>query len=295
MNCKIDTDAHFREFVSGVAAQLSAMGLVKLSVSGEINASTVTKPTPSHGTYPYDGFQSKGAQVWRFNDALQTEFPVYLLIEYGGQEVVSPWWYHYGPGIRVTCGTTYSGLAITANATAAQRVYLDGNDNGTSVSCWFSGGTSRFAMALSQNGLFFSVERFKDGNGNDTGRGVALLGASWYAMDGSTFYGADGLWQMAMLPGGNNPPTETKWGAAIPTVEDGTVNTSVVGFTIHPYTPRMEQALLNAVMYFSGDLAGLTSYSIDIAGQMHTYFTLDSFSYLTPHRSGELLVAMRYE
>lgn len=292
LNMVFSSDAAFRAWASGISTQLAALGLVKVAVTGEINLATATRAMPSWSSYPYDGFASSGFQIWRFNDVLQTNFPVYFRVDYGSQLTGSyNAGYQYGCALGITIGSAYAGTAITTRATAMKKVYMASDG---SIPCYFSGSSSRFALACGGS-MTFGIERFKDAGGSDTGRGVHAHAQGWHSWDGSTLYGADSCWQMAMLFAGTNPTPETKWRTLIPTIDDGTVNTDVTAFTAHPMSPRMEQAILNHVVYFVGDLADTTDYPITVSGRPRTYKALGAFDYVTNERPTEVRVAMRWE
>lgn len=284
-NFQNDTDANFRAWATAISNKLSSLGLVKEVVTGEINLATVAKPANSAG------FVSSGFQIWKFNDALQTNFPVFIRIDYGGQQISSPWWTHYGPALGITIGAAHTGAAITTQATAQKVVYMD---NLAAALCHFSGSASRFAVEVGKS-MFFSIERFKDGGGSDTGRGVIALAAGWYVQDGSNFYGLDSRWQMCMTPSGTNPIVETTWRCLLPSVDDGMTLTDATAFTVHPMTPRLEQAALGALVYFDGNLADLTTYDVLIAGKLRTYLAFDEFAFLAGERGALNRLAMRYE
>jgi len=289
LNLGISTDAAFRAWASVISTRLGDMGLVKLVISGEIDMGTVTKPNPSTSNWPYDGFESKGFQIWRLDDALQAAYPVYLKIEYGGQQINTPWWTEYGAALRLTLGRGYSGTDLT-NATASKVVYSYPH---ASTECRFSGSTSRFAALIGN--IFFAFERIKDYAGNDTGIGASIIGDSYHAVDGSTVYGIDYKWQMTLLSSGSNPPTESRWGVLLPTTADGVINTESHGYTVHPFTPRQEHALLNALVFFTGNLVSGTEYDISVSGKSRHYLFVGEHNYITTIRPTEVSLAMRWE
>lgn len=70
-----NNDADFRRLVLEYSALLAAAGLVKTGDTGQIDASTVTRPVAAN--------VRAGYEIWRFNDPLQASAPIYLKVSYG--------------------------------------------------------------------------------------------------------------------------------------------------------------------------------------------------------------------
>lgn len=69
------TDAKFRTWGSAVSAAIVASGLTVTADTGQINWTTVTRPT---------GATTKaGYEIYRFNDTLQSTYPIFIRIDYG--------------------------------------------------------------------------------------------------------------------------------------------------------------------------------------------------------------------
>jgi len=69
------SDATFRAWVSALITALTTVGMVQTADTGQINVSTVTRPTATA--------TSGGYAILRFNDAAQATYPLYLKIEFG--------------------------------------------------------------------------------------------------------------------------------------------------------------------------------------------------------------------
>jgi hypothetical protein len=108
-----------------------------------------------------------GYQVWRMNDALQSTSPVYIKVSWGTSGVLL--FLTVGTGSNGTGTITglwyYSGQITTTQLATVMKSY-------------YSSGVSRFSWALftaSTASMYFSLERTKDANGNDTSEGCILL------------------------------------------------------------------------------------------------------------------------
>ena len=80
--CLHDTDAAFRTWGSAISSALTTIGLTNTSDTGQINWTTVTRPTAN---------TMAGYEIWRFNDTLQSTRPIFIKLEYGtGSNVLYP-------------------------------------------------------------------------------------------------------------------------------------------------------------------------------------------------------------
>lgn len=165
----LPNDADFRTWGQGIAAQLAAMGLVKAADTGQIDWSTVTKPTVI-STFA-------GYEIWRFNDSLQATRPVFIKIEYGVSSAVDR------PGLRFSVATGTNGAGtLTGGVTNLVTVSPSGSkSSGATLPSFCSGSSSRlnlFTNHDASNGSFFMglfVERTKNASGQDTADGVVFF------------------------------------------------------------------------------------------------------------------------
>jgi hypothetical protein len=105
-------DSDFRSWGSGLSAQLAAIGLVKTSDTGQIDWTTVLKPTSSG--------QIRGFEIWRFNDALQATKPVFIRLDYG-----SGLGYHLVPFVGAIPAEVTWNPALDSNYGGASAVGAD--------------------------------------------------------------------------------------------------------------------------------------------------------------------------
>lgn len=158
-------DAEFRTWGSGIAAQILAMGLVQTADTGQINWTTVTRPTAGN---------MAGYEIWRFADSLQSTVPVYLRIEYGRDG-------NQGPKIswQFTIGGSNGAGTLTGKVSSLRNGEANSTKGlGVTLNSYCSGSTGRLVLATnidtaSQSfGFFISVDRTRDASGAATADGV---------------------------------------------------------------------------------------------------------------------------
>lgn len=155
------TNATFRTWGSSIGTALAAIGLVKTSDTGQINWTTVTMPAAS----AYGGYE-----IWRFNDASQTTYPLFFRIDYGTSSTTS-----YGT-IKVTLGKGSSGAGVITSVIQSE-LQSGAHFQTSGGSCYASTSTSGFSLyvAPGTGSIGFTIERSLDSTGSPTGNGVALI------------------------------------------------------------------------------------------------------------------------
>lgn len=259
-----DTTANFRSGGSAFAGQLSAMGLVQTSDTGQINWTTVNRNTTGDGLAGYE--------IWKFNDTLQATVPVFIRVEYRcGSGSTNRWqvWISVGFATDGAGNLTGTQKTTSTRCQSSSDATLYG-----SATCLFSGSTNRIAAAAwpgvagSTISMFFLVERSKDNNGADTGDGVHIFLAC-----GGTGVTHVKSWQYLPFTGG--VPTAEPQATAILTNN----SSSVFGTTIHmgvpiPIAGSMMNPGIGFLVYTTADYARDTTVSQTIYGASHTYYTL---------------------
>lgn len=163
------TDAEFRAWGSTLSGVFSAL-MTKVTQAGEINWSTVLKPT--------GGNTAMGFEVYRFTDALHATYPVYLKFEYASGGSASY------PGLYLTVGKTVDGSGGLGSVLfpRTQIVYWN-NPIATSTTSYASSGPDGSAICLAlapaaadsySKSSLLVVERSRDGAGNATGAGLVV-------------------------------------------------------------------------------------------------------------------------
>ncbi len=162
------TDAEFRTWGSKIKAAITACGMTQTADTGQINWTTVTKPTTSNA--------AAGYEIWAFSDTLQATAPIYIKIEYGS--TTTPF---QTPQIWVTVGTGTNG-AGTLTGTTSTRTALSptSGTSGQTKSILGSGSTNRIWLAggvdftVTSQSWFFFVERTRDSSGAVTADGFVI-------------------------------------------------------------------------------------------------------------------------
>lgn len=161
-------DADFRAWGSELSAKFAAAGLVKHTDTGQINWSTVTRPTAN---------TAGGFEIWRFDDPLQATAPIYLKLEYGtGINATYPQiWLTVGTG---TNGSgTLNGTVSDRNPVAFSNAVTAGNyPSYLGVAPGFVGLLLKAGASGASTGFaFFAVSRTHDTAGAATGNGFFVL------------------------------------------------------------------------------------------------------------------------
>jgi hypothetical protein len=158
------TDAAFRAWGSGISQCFDDFSLFKTADTGQIDWTTVTKPAAINTV--------QGYEIRRFSDSLQSTAPILFKIEYGAPSGIA----NFPPGIRLTLGVGSNG-AGGINQQASSVYLLNARLPATvGHTCVFSGAPNRVAGAMFTNlndaAFFFSIERTKNAQGNDTAEGI---------------------------------------------------------------------------------------------------------------------------
>jgi hypothetical protein len=284
----ITSDATFRTLGSSISNAIAAVNIVKTSDTGQVNWTTVTKPASANVVAGYE--------IWKFNDALQATYPVYIKIEYGtGGNDAS----FYGLWITVGTGTDGAGN-LTGNKSNRHYLYGNGNESATRAS-YFSGDTNRLAFCLWPNLMsgqwcVFGIERTHDSAGADTNAGVHILLSSAVSNLGCSQYlplGATSPYLPGEVTGG--------WYCSAPLSGGGSFGGNVYTYPIKTYNMVESLPIFNFIHYAGSDLTTGTTVAV-------TGYDSASRNYLAPGLVNSTLgwfafsgcslstsVAMRYE
>lgn len=163
------TDAEFRAWGKGISDKLAAAGLIQTADTGQIDWTTVLKPTLT-GT-------AQGYEIWRFDDGLQATAPVFFKIEYGSSPTAVN-----NVGIWITFGTGSNGSGTITGNPSARIVITTTGASANLQTCYWCGGDNRFVAALFCAGtgagtdkqVLLSFERSVDAAGVPTGDAVLI-------------------------------------------------------------------------------------------------------------------------
>lgn len=193
--CRQSTDDEFRAWGSAISTGLAELGLVQTADTGQINWTTVARPTTTN--------QSMGYEIWRFNDALQTTTPVFFKLEYGSGSSTTL------PGIWLTVGQASNGSGtVTVNAGSVQRRQSHvAATTANAVTSYFSGNEGRVMVVMwagntSSNCRYFAIERANDTSGNSTSSYFTAL--MYRSQLTQPRVGESPGWESAELAAGNN-------------------------------------------------------------------------------------------
>jgi hypothetical protein len=164
-------DAHLREWAQFIEDTF-------VSTGGWVVTADTGQTLPSALVHPTVQTTKVGYRIYRMNDALQLNYPVFLRMDYGSGGGPPP----MPPGLWVTIGTGSDGSGgITGTLLSNQSFFLGVNSYsatpvGNSYGSAFHGRCC-FALFVTTNNLypfFFGIERSRDSDGNETGDGLLL-------------------------------------------------------------------------------------------------------------------------
>jgi hypothetical protein len=190
----IADDASFRSLGKAISDALTAVGMVQTSDTGQINWTTITKPTTSSTIAGYE--------VWRFADSSnQTSCPVFLKIQYGtGSSSTS-----FGLTITLCHATdgagtvngeaiTYTSITNTVGTTTDRNMCFVSSDSGASrLAVMLFVGGSYTNSASGSDLMVFTIDRLRDADGTANATGTHFIGTQNNS-------GAGQKWSQSFLP-----------------------------------------------------------------------------------------------
>lgn len=248
------TDALFRAFFQFWHDGFANGNWIQTSDTGQINLTTVTKPVAANTVAGYE--------VWRMDDALQATAPVFLKIEYGtGAANAST------PGIWYTFGTGSDGSGTLTGTTTVRKQFVSPSNGGGTFTAMITSDTNRFAyvsnITTAAQTIFFymfTVERSKDGSGQDTAEALMILAGVNSSMH-----------QQAWPIGGAPQTVETIPNCMIPgngTGSDGSViSVYPFFFDLGPFLNPM----LNVLLTFQANVTTGVPVTVAMYGANHSY------------------------
>jgi hypothetical protein len=252
------SDASFRLWINEIHNSLIAFGWLQTSDTGQINFSTVTRPTNIN---LYQGYA-----IYKMNDSLQSSCAVFMRLDFGtGGGGDSP-----SLKIKIGIGSTDGAGTLTGNlATQVVMGTLTGA-NTTGLNVYTAGDAGSFRMAwwlseISGLGWVVAIERDQDSSGADTSVGVTLC--TYFATTGN---GSSTTNQFLEQAGG----TGAQFAAWYTWVSTQTSNSGYSGASVAPVHPvlgylrnPMKTLLLGAV----NDWVTNTTVSVTVYGTARTY------------------------
>jgi len=102
-----DTLANFNDWAYEFTTALSTIGLTQTADTGQV---AFGSPVPAITLPGIGSPQGGGYQVWRFNDTLQSTYPIFMRFDFGTHDT-----YSACPGIYITVGTGSDGSGTITN------------------------------------------------------------------------------------------------------------------------------------------------------------------------------------
>lgn len=254
----LSNDADFRSWGSGIAAQLAAVGLVQTADTGQVNWSTVTRPSAAT-----DG----GYEIWRFNDALQATLPIYIRIDFGVAATQDR------PRLKFTVGTGSNGSGtINGQAgTAVTGTNTSSKTAGVTLPSYCSHTAGQFALVsgvdnASPNYTHSAIiERSHDATGAATADGIlTAIGP------GAT------ITKQVIPPTGTVPGTSTTTGAIwpSPTTGQSTSAGGNVSLGIGTFHCNGKLNFSRTLTYRHSDIGELSTFTTSFMGATRTYMPM---------------------
>lgn len=276
------TDAEFRTFCSAIHAFFVAAGLTQTADSGQINLTTVAKPTAITTIAGYE--------VWRFSDTDQAAAPIYFKIEYGSNTTAAN-----NPAIFISVGSgsdgagTLTATGYPGGGTVIARKQLSVQATGASGSatspCYFDylADGSGFVMALwpavananAAGAMGFVIERFRDGDGTPNADGFNI--SMFRASSSSGSLSLDGRFFLT----GATQPTTNATNLSMPSDAFGVANGSaIMGTVLYPWpiftgiVPRLGGPSQLLLGIGNNDLATAVTFNMSHYGTSRTWMSL---------------------
>ena len=245
------SDTTFRNWGSAISAALASIGWVQAADTGQINWTTVTKPTATN--------TAAGYEIWRMNDSLQATNPVYLKIEYGCAGALTT------PAIWITVATGSNGAGTLAGQVGSRQIVGPGTGTAGAYTCWFSGSSARLTAYLWDASNFYAlimVERSHDAAGADTSAGI-MIGLGNSASKFTQF-----------IPfAGPVPAQYAAFNCCSPPTGTATYATDVYMFPVRAWGPGEMAPFKGLAAYFNADIAAASQITVtDWSGTSRNFY-----------------------
>lgn len=166
------TDAGFRAWINEINSALLAFGWTATADTGQINFSTVTRPTATN-TYP-------GYAMYQMGDSLQSTTAVFMRLDFGTAGSTDAPGLKFILGIGATNGSgTITGIVtsqitMTGEVATTTQSYLRtcGTSSSFCLTAWLTGQPT---SNTSFRGFVFCVERDQSSSGADQANGISWV------------------------------------------------------------------------------------------------------------------------
>ena len=269
----LGVDPHFRNFVASYRAALIAAGFVRTSDSGQIDPTTVVRPSTS---------QVAGYEIWRFNDAAQATKPIFFKFEYGTGTTIARWVFFITIGTGSDGAGNITGIRIprialsqTANSAVLSDVWVAGGEGYLASGLWAS-------VSAGSVSLGWIIERLRLSTGlSDTSNdGAGIVFGNYNAWFCSTY---DGTWT----------ESNTEW----PSLNSGglfTYRGITYAYPYYPVVGNVRGASRAAICVNSADAGYTVPFTVPLYGVSHVFRGIVSSS--SNHgRGSSAAFALRFE
>lgn len=261
------SDETFREFGSAFNSAFLAVGLAQTSDTGQIDWPTFTRSTSVSVIHGYE--------IYRFDDPLQAQAPIYFKWEYGSTTGVDRLI------VYLTVGSGSDGAGnITGTSVARLQISAFGTQVAeTALTCLVSGDGSYFAFCPWVNSIRYDykpvliIDRSRDSYGAPTpdGYSVSTIAVSGSSSVGDTLstsgtFGASGKPLLFGVNAAVSTSSESRTPVALPRTMGGQLVGSGAAFaagTIGPvfpwtcYAPGVPPWQVSAALSFADDPGGI--------------------------------------
>lgn len=270
--CESGSDVNFR-----AVAQFWEDTLV--TTGGWVLTSDTGQTAPASLVHPTVANTKQGYRIYRMNDSLQSTYPVFMRVDFGGSAnpAVMGFWTTIGTGSNGS-GTITGALFTPA---ASPNVCNTSNSSTANQNAYGSASTNRATIAvgiapsgnLCQN--LFAIERSKDSTGTDTGDGLLLCYNSGGLLNTSRYLN---------YAGGAQPTAEALSYVLTARNPSETFAPGDIGVGILiPIRGIAQQPGMNIMIVNSSDVGAQGSFSMTLYGATRTYQHLDAL--LTPFKA----------
>ena len=280
------SNAEFQGWGKQISDAIANCGIIKQSdanVGTQIDWATVAAPSATN--------QSRGYEIYAFDDAMQATTPVYFKIEYGSGSASAT------PSLWLTTG---NGANASGNITGntSSRGQFTGTSGAANVTSYYSGANNRFCMLFASGGAVVShihvgMERTLNSNGNVTADGLAIIGGystSWRQVLWMPVTGNVTPWEQtasAIMPG-------TVAGSGAPMAMPGGEHLAVYPLFFNKGAVWFPPQTMFLLM-FNGNFTNGTKQEIPIYGANVDYivnYNGNTSFYVTACRGGNKVTAM---
>jgi hypothetical protein len=278
------TDANFRSWGKSLSDALEALGVTKTADTGQIDWSTVLKPSGSPMVMGYE--------IRQFTDDLQAANPVIIKFEYGASTSGSG---GPCPGIKITVGSASDGAgALTGSTSSVFSLFSTASDAVVFYPSYVSsdGGRVNLALWISETAtlpLAFWIERLKDTNGAPIADGVNIcyIGSATYS-------------KQQFLPAGGGsafPPAPlNSFCCCFPPSTPTTYNENIGIFPVYPHLGYSGNPDLGGLVYLPAELdCGGAVMTINLYGTNHSYILMGAMGQVYVNGRGYASVMVRCE